>query len=268
MATTEIEPGLIIYYSDRNSNGYPIVLLLHGLGATSESWQFQYPALIASGFRVIGPDFRGVGKSTYPGGKNNVRKNSEDVAKLLHSLKISSVHVVGISMGGTVGLQLVLDHPSLVQSLILVNTFATLHPKRISYWVFYAVRLAMIQILGLPTQARYVVNRLLPLAEQETLREELYSQIIRSNPQGYRSMMKSFVHFDVTEKLGMINVPTLVVIGEKDSVVPPEIQYELARKIPISQLVVIPNAGHAVIGEMPIVFNRIICNFLTGSLFI
>lgn len=265
MATAEIEPGLTIHYLDLNSKGYPIVLMLHGLGATGESWQFQYPALIASGFRVIGPDFRGVGKSTYPGGKNNVRKNSDDMAELLQLLKISSVHVVGISMGGTVSLQLVLDHPSLVQSLILVNTFATLRPKRISYWLFYAVRLAMIQLLGLPIQARYMMNRLLPLAEHETLREELYSQIIQSNPQGYRSMMKSFVHFDVTENLNTINVPTLVIIGENDSVVPPEIQHELAGKIPNARLAIIPNAGHAVIGEKPVEFNRIICNFLTGT---
>ena len=168
-------------------------------------------------------------------------------------------------MGGTVGLQLVLDHPSLVQSLVLVNTFATLRPKRFSYWVFYAVRLAMIQILGLPTQARYVVKRLLPLPEQEALRERLYSQIVQSNPQGYRSMMQSFARFDVTVELSTINVPTLVVTGEKDSIVPPKIQHELARKIPSAQLEVIPNAGHAVFGENPDKFNQIVCEFLADS---
>jgi pimeloyl-ACP methyl ester carboxylesterase len=62
MANIDLKSGLTIHYSDLNPNGNPVVLLLHGLGATGESWQMQFPALIDAGFRILAPDMRGVWK--------------------------------------------------------------------------------------------------------------------------------------------------------------------------------------------------------------
>ena len=166
MATLNLEPGLTLHYSDLNPDGTPIVILLHGLGATGDSWQLQFPALIESGFRILAPDMRGFGKSTYPEGHNNPRIMAEDVANFLNRLDVTSVYVVGISMGGTIALQFTLDHPSMVDSLLLVNTFARLRPKKISYWLFYSIRFLLIHVLGISNQARFVVKRLFPYPEQ------------------------------------------------------------------------------------------------------
>ena len=62
MVNQLINPGLTIHYHDFNKNGSPGVLLLHGLGATCESWQLQTPALVEAGYRVIAPDMRGFGQ--------------------------------------------------------------------------------------------------------------------------------------------------------------------------------------------------------------
>jgi len=262
MATLDLEPGLSLHYSDLNPGGTPIVILLHGLGATGDSWQLQFPALIESGFRIITPDMRGFGKSTYPEGPNSPQIMAEDVAKLLNRLEITSAYLVGISMGGTIALQFALNHPSMVDSLLLVNTFASLRPRKISYWLFYSIRLLLIQVLGIPHQARFVVNRLFPDPEQEFLRESFYKQIIQANPAGYRSTIKSFVNFNVSDRLYEIQSPTLVVTGDKDTVVPPKTQQELAENIPNANLVVINNAGHAVIVEKPEEFNHAMLAFL------
>lgn len=262
MAKIVLEPGLVINYTDLNPNGQPVVLLLHGLGATAVSWSFQLPALVESGFRALAVDMRGFGGSTYPGGNNNPRIMSEDTAKFLSHLEISTTHLIGISMGGTIALQFVLDHPSKVESLILVNTFAKLRPKRFSYWLFYGIRFILVQVLGLATQARFVVNRLLPHPGQKILREELYNQIIQANVVGYRSIIRSFVRLDLTDRLGEIQSPTLVISGENDSVVPPETQFEIVDKIPNAQHVLIPNSGHAVIAEKPDEFNQAMLDFL------
>ena len=88
-----------IFYRDDNPAGYPTVVLLHGLGVSSESWQLQIPALIEAGFRVISPDFRGFGKSSFFGEQLNINDLSSDVGKLIGRLKIAPVHLVGISMG-------------------------------------------------------------------------------------------------------------------------------------------------------------------------
>ena len=262
MATLDLEPGLSIHYYDLNSGGTPIVILLHGLGATGDSWQLQFPDLIESGFRILAPDMRGFGKSTYPEGPNSPQIMAEDVANFLNRLEVTSVYVVGISMGGTIALQFALDHPSMVDSLILVNTFASLRPKKISYWLFYSIRLLLIQVLGIPNQARFVVKRLFPYPEQEFLRETLYKQIIQANPAGYRSTIKSFASFNVTNRLCEIQSPTLVVTGDRDSIVPPKTQIELVEKISNAQHVVINNAGHAVIVEKPEEFNHAMLGFL------
>ena len=68
MAILELEPGLTIHYLDFNPGGYPAVLLLHGLGATGNSWQLQFHPLIEAGYRVLAPDMRGFGQSNFPGG--------------------------------------------------------------------------------------------------------------------------------------------------------------------------------------------------------
>ena len=122
MVTIDLGQGLSLHYYDLNSGGAPIVILLHGLGATGDSWQLQLPALLESGFRILAPDMRGFGKSSYPEGPNSPQIMAEDVANFLNRLKVTSVYVVGISMGGTIALQFALDHPSMVDSLCLLYT--------------------------------------------------------------------------------------------------------------------------------------------------
>ena len=67
MPTLPLSAVLTLHYLDINPHGSPTVLLLHGLGATGGSWELQVPALVRSGFRVLAPDLRGFGQSTYPG---------------------------------------------------------------------------------------------------------------------------------------------------------------------------------------------------------
>lgn len=144
MPRLKLSHDQFLHYADPNPGGSPVVLLLHGLGATSESWAAQVPVLVA-------PDARGFGRSIYPG-QTSVPEMATDMAELLRQLEISSAHVVAISMGGTLALQLALDHSTYVQSLLLANTFARLHPDGLSGWLYFALRLLLVHTLGLETQ--------------------------------------------------------------------------------------------------------------------
>jgi 3-oxoadipate enol-lactonase len=265
MSNIDLKSGLTIHYSDLNPNGNPVVLLLHGLGATGESWQMQFPALIDAGFRILAPDMRGFGKSTYPGGSNNSQLMAKDMVALLENLAIRSTQVIGISMGGTIALQLILDQPSMIDSLVLTNTFAKLRPQKFSLWFFYAVRLALVHIFGMTKQADFVARRLFPDPKQAQLREAFKAQVIQANPSGYRSTMRSYTRFDLSNQVNSIRVPTLIITGERDSVVPPEVQIELANQIPDAKHVFIPDAGHAVSVEQPEEYNQIILAFLRAN---
>ncbi len=265
MAELFIEPGLTIHYQDFNSNGNPDVLLLHGLGANSESWQLQSPALADAGYHVIVPDMRGFGQSTYPGGQNNPRVMAGDMVKLMQGLSSEKFHLVGISLGGTVALELVSARPEMVKSLVITNSFAILRPKQISLWLFYLIRVLLVHLVGIETQADYVAERLFPNPDQAILRGAFKEQICQSNPSGYRSTMRSLAFFDVRAGVTEIQVPTLVITGENDTVVPPKSQAELARLIPGSQHKIIKDTGHAVTVEKPDRYNQLLLEFLASQ---
>lgn len=261
MPTLEIFPGLTLNYLDLNPAGRSAVLLLHGLGVSSNSWQMQVPALVEAGYRVLAPDAPGFGQSSYPGKKNGIAEMAADFAGLLRALATGPVYVAGISMGGAHALQLVLDHPELVSKLVLVNTFAHLRPAHLSGWLYFGSRAALVHTLGLKTQARLVAKHLFPAPEQAELRRMAIEQIVQASPQGYRAAMRALWRFDVRHRLGAVSIPTLVVTASGDRTVRPETQRALAQGIPNARQAIVHNAGHAVIIDQPQEFNRLLLNF-------
>ncbi len=262
MPTYDVSPDCTIHYLEHNPQGHPPVLLLHGLGSCGEDWVLQVTPFTAAGYRLIAADARGFGRSSYPGGGLTVRQMAEDMARLLEGIQAAPAHVVGISMGGTLALQLALDHPDLVRRLVLVNTFARLRPRSLRGWAYVLLRGVLVHTLGLPTQARMVARRIFPKPEQAPYREVLYQRITQTNPAAYRAAMRALVRFDVMDRLGEVRAPTLVVTGSEDTTVPPEEQAHLVRGIPNVRQVVIEGGGHAVILDHAEAFNQAVLDFL------
>jgi len=235
------------------------------LGATGVSWILQIPDLVEAGYRVIAPDTRCFGQSTYPGGSVRIPDLASDTARLLEHLGTGPVHVVGISMGGTIALQLALDAPALIRKLVLVNTFARLRPKSPNLWFYYALRFIMVHMLGLAAQAHIVAQRIFPRVEQDAYRQELVKQIGQADPNGYRAVMRALAFFNIANRLGEIHIPTLVITGAADTTVPINVQLELARGIPSARHILIPGAGHAVTIDQPLLFNAHLLEFLNPS---
>src|SRR4030042_1035393 len=107
----------------------PVVLLLHGLGSCGEDWALQRPALLPY-FTLLAPDLRGQGASPMPAGWPTIADLAADVRLLLERLAIRSAHVVGLSLGGAVALQLAADEPARWRSLVAGNAFARLRATR------------------------------------------------------------------------------------------------------------------------------------------
>ncbi len=251
----------MMHYLDPAPERPQAVLLLHGLGASAASWQAQIPALVKAGFRPIAVDMPGFGKTPYRGHWSPWAVAEEALA-LLEKLHALPAHVVGISMGGTVALASALTAPSQVRSLTLVNTFAALRPDGLRGWAYLAWRMLLIHTLGLEAQARHVVAHIFPKPEQENLRQELLTEILQADPRAYRAAMRALARFNVTNRLGEIQQPTLVITGEEDTTIPPKTQRVLAQNIPHARQVVIPQAGHAVIADHPAAFNQALLSFL------
>lgn len=264
MPVVDISEYLCIHYEEVNPQGSPPVLLLHGLGSAGADWLFQFEALSGAGFRVLAPDLRGFGRSSAPP-KVTVKAMADDMAIFLKKLNAHPAYVVGISMGGTVALQLALDHPEFVSKLVLVNTFARMKftsPREILYLL---TRLLIASLVGPEKQAEMVAKRVFPHPGQETLRNNLKQRILHTNPCSYRSALQSLWKFDVFNRLKELKMPVLVITGAEDTTVPPKVQEEMARAIPNARHVVVEGSGHGVIADNPEVFNMILLEFLKGS---
>jgi len=261
MPTIKLSPKLILNYLDENPLGAPTVVLLHGLGAASRSWTLQIPALTGAGFRVIAPDLRGFGDSTYPGGGYRIEDLAVDVAALFEAAGVHKTNLVGISMGGTVALSLACDYAQLIDRAILVNTFARLRPTKPASLYYYALRFVLLYTRGLKPQARAVSQHIFPNPDQAELRQLLIEEISHSSSTGYRAAFIALARFNRTQSLAQIKTPILVVTGERDTTVPPANQRHLAVSIPSAQQVIIPDAGHAVIIDQPELFNRAMLDF-------
>jgi 3-oxoadipate enol-lactonase len=257
-------PFANLFYLDPNPTGNPAVLLLHGLGANSSSWQLQIQCLVDAGLRPIAPDVPGFGQSSYTGKSWSIRWVAEVCSGLLSRLQVSPVYCVGLSMGGTLAQQLALDYPDQVSKLVLACTFACLRPDSLNGWLYFARRFIKVSTKGLKAQAPLVAERIFPGPDQDILRQMLIDQILQADERTYRSAMRSLGFFDSRKRLKDIKIPALVITGEKDNTVPVLNQSILARMIPGAHQVIIPNAGHAVTIDQPDEFNRVLLAFFNS----
>ena len=253
-----------LYYLDQNPLGNQAVVFLHGLGANGSSWFYQFEALKQEPFRLIAPDFPGFGNSRYDGRRWNFHRIAKDVAGLIDELNIAPVYLVGLSMGGVIAQQLVLDYPNLVQKLVLVSTFSVLKPASVSQWFYFLQRIMVVHTMGLATQAKIVARRIFPDPDQQQLREMAETQISQADPKAYRAAMRSLSMFDSRKRLREITSPTLVLSGANDSTVAPSRQKLLADGILGSKHVIIPGAGHAVAIDHHEMFNQYLLEFIKG----
>ncbi len=259
--TLQAEGGCLAYL-DPHPEGKTVALLLHGLGSTGDSWQLQFPALRMAGCRPIAPDVPGFGESRFANGSWSIAKAAAGMVALLDELGVEKAHVVGISMGGVLALQLALSHTDRVEKLVLVSTFARLRPKRLVNWYYFLKRFFLTITMDPEAQAHYVAQRIFPGADQEIYRQTLVKEILQADRGTYRQAMMALGRFDVESRLREIHAPTLVITGERDTTVPPQNQRVLVEKIPGARQVVFPDAGHGVIVDQPDLFNQALVKFL------
>ncbi len=256
-----VHDGIEIYYEEYGQ-GKPL-LLIHGLGSSSRDWELQLPAF-QEHFRVIALDLRGHGRSGKPPGPYSMVQFARDTACLLKGVDAVPSHVVGISLGGMVAFQLILDFPNLVDKLIIVNSVPELLPRNLADRLAYWQRLLIIRLLGMEKMGRVLAERFFTRPEQESLREIFVSRWSENHKPSYRVSLQAAYGWSVRGRLGEIQVPTLVVGAEGDYFSNEEKEAYTAL-IPTGSLVVVPDSRHALPAEKPAIFNQLVLDFLLGQ---
>jgi pimeloyl-ACP methyl ester carboxylesterase len=235
----------------------PDVLLIGGLGDTVESWQFQLDGL-ADRYRVTAFDNRGAGRTALPEGKLSVEVMADDAAAVLWALEIPSAHVAGFSMGSAIAQQLALRHPDRVCSLVLNSTYA--HPDalfrtQLEFWRWLA-EVAPSERAFFEAFFTWVYT---PRAHADGSVAQIIEESLafphQQSVEAFQAQVDALLAHDAADRLGEIAVPTLVIAGEFDTILPPRIGRDIAASIPGARFEVMEEEAHQPFQEVPDEWN-------------
>jgi 3-oxoadipate enol-lactonase len=242
----------------------PPLVFLHGFPLCRGAWQKQMDAFGFS-HRVIAPDLRGFGNSEAASGPTTMTQYAADVHALLQQLGTGPVVLIGHSMGGYVALAFAHQFPEMLRGLVLVSTKAGQDTAKAA-----AVRRATaekVKAEGVQGVVEAMAPKMLVAGNRdERMAEEVRAFMAASEAAGVIGALLGMAERpDATEMLSQIMVPTLVITGAEDTVIPPSESDKLVQAIRGAQLSVIPHAGHLVAFEQPDEFNRVLEDWLVRA---
>jgi pimeloyl-ACP methyl ester carboxylesterase len=246
-------------YYEIHGEGEPL-LLIHGLGSSSRDWDLQLD-FFAQNYKLILVDVRGHGRSGKPPGPYSIPLFAEDTAKLIQALQIAPASILGISLGGMIAFQLGISYPDLVKNLVIVNSTPELVARTLKDWLGIWQRLLIVRFMGMRKMGEVLGNRFLPGPEQAELRKIFIERWAENDKPAYLEAMKAVMGWSVTDRLGEIRCPTLVLAADGDYF-PTTDKENYVKKIPGAELLVIENSRHALPAEKPAEFNSAVKEFL------
>lgn len=237
----------------------PLVLMLHGIGASRTAWDKQI-ARLEPLFTCVAPDLPGYGDSP----DLAERGLSPIVDAIAEMLAGRSAHVIAVSFGALAALALARSHPALVRSLILADaTLGRAHGSAEERRRWLDLRRALAADLADRSEAR-AAEIAAPEASPEIV-AEIARHMRRARPEGYLAVAEAIAATDARPWLKDIRQPALVVCGEHDGVTGLGVSTTLAETLPGARLVLIASAGHAPHIEQPDRFAAEVLSFLGGD---
>ena len=238
--------GVRLHYVEQGS-GPEVVVFSHSYLVDWSHFKPQIDAL-SGRYRCIAFDHRGHGASERPRAGYDMENIYEDAIAFIEAIGCAPVHFVGLSTGGFIGLRLGFRRPDLLRTLTLMDTSAEAEP--VSNRFQYELMMRMIRVVGMRPFASYITSLFFSknLRSHPTHQAEVgrFRQMIAGDDKDamIRFGRGIFGRQSVTEQLADIEVPTLVIVGEKDKSQPPARAKRIADGIPNSQLLIVPNAAH------------------------
>jgi 3-oxoadipate enol-lactonase len=244
-------------------DGDETIVLINGLADDLATWAFQMDDFLSAGYRVLRFDNRGIGASGKPAGPYSSRLLADDAKGLVDHLGITGFHLLGVSMGGMIAQEYALAYGSDLVSATFACTYAAPGPFCSRMFAMWG---DMAPVLGVPFVMRDVTlwaftagffsERGAELAEFERAMRYLDQPV-----HAYLAQLALIQEHDTTERLSQITVPTLVLAGEQDILIPVALSRRLHDGISGSEFSTTPG-GHACLWEHPAEFNQAFLGFV------
>ncbi len=261
LKTIEID-GIPFNYVDIGSGDREPVVFVHGLGGQWQNWLENLPRL-AQNRRVVAMDLPGFGLTPEPEDdeKITITRYGRWVNELANRLELGKVDLVGNSMGGYIAAEVAIQFPERVSQLVLVSaagiSSAQVAPMPILTIGRIAAALAANSVTRYRRLAARPVTRhmslLLVARHPRLLKADLaYEGFFKGGGKpGFDDGLRASLDYDFRDRLPDVRVPTLIVWGEKDSIIPTRDADEFERLIEDSRKVVMKDSGHIPMAERP-----------------
>jgi pimeloyl-ACP methyl ester carboxylesterase len=236
------------------------VLLLHGLGASAERWSRVMP-IFAKHFHVVAPDLIGFGYSDKPEVNYTIPFFVDFVKDFANTVGMEHLNLIGASLGGHIAAELAITSRNMIEKLVLVTPAGIMKEPTpvLNYYIaaaiyptFDSVKKAFAQMAGDPKAVDIIYTR--DFVNRMQLPNAKYAFM--------SSIMGSKSAPSLSDRLGMIGAPTLIVWGEKDRMIPVRYAGKFQKEIKDSQLAIIKSSGHTPYFEKPEVFGDTVLDFL------
>lgn len=266
MPTAQINGITLNYQIDGPDTAPETIVLINGLADDLESWGFQIPALVEAGFRVLRFDNRGIGKSDSPAGAYSSRLLADDAKALVDLLGLKGFHLMGVSMGGMISQEYALAYPGDLKSVTLACTYGKAD-------AFCQTMFAMWADLAKATSVPFVMRDVALWAFTGLFFEDrpedaaAFAEAMAALPMSldaYLSQLAVIQGHDTTDRLSQIKVPTLVLAGEEDILIPVRLSKKLQEAIPGAEWATVLG-GHACLWESPEPFNTTFIDYVRSQ---
>ncbi len=230
------------------------IVFIHGVGGSGLFWQFQIDSLTPQ-VNTLAIDLPGHGQSDGEG-MDAIEDYAYSVIDLITTINVPNPIPCGISMGGAITLQILINHPDSIKAGILINTGAKLKVAPVIFDTLANSFSEYLEMMGQLVAAENTDKKKIKLFKEDTA---------KCKPEVILRDFQACHNFDVMQQLESIPLPVLVVSAEDDQMTPPKYGDYLVNAMPYASGVHIPDAGHILPWEKPENFNAAIAEFINDN---
>ena len=240
--------------------GPETIVLVNGLADDLATWSAQVPDFVAAGYRVFRFDNRNIGKAGRLRRFYTTELLAKDAKALLEHLRIVDFHLVGASMGGMIAQEYALAHARDLRSLTLACTYAAPGPfctRLFEFWEDIARKMGVAAAMRAVTLWAFSQDYF----EQEAQVRAFESSGPEQSVEAYLAHLHAIRSHDARARLKTLRVPTLVLAGIEDVLIPMNLSKALGALIPGAEFIA-ARGGHTLLWEHPKLFNQSVLNFI------
>jgi len=255
-----VEPGVKLYVEDLNPGGSRTIVFLHGWPLSHKQFEYQFNVLPSMGFRCIGIDWRGFGASDKPIGGYNLERLADDIRMVVEALKLSNFALAGHSTGGAIAIKYVTRYNGYgVSKLILIDPASPT-----GFTKDGAARFMEMCLNDRPRMMQEVTDQFFFRYVTSSFADWFNAIGLEAAGWSTAAIIQLLSELNLYADLPKISVPTLIVHGIHDKVVPFAQAEETKRLIPNAQLVPFSYSGHGSFYDERDKFNQLMNQFVGG----